>query len=741
MDFIYLLRVLLKRKWIILGAAALAAVAAYYLTRNEPKQYRSSSQISTGYAIREEIQVNNEGWDPYAAETKFNNAIVTFTSPSVLSLLSYELILHDLNGPNPFRRLNAEQMKSPAFKNVNIAEAKRVFQNRFDSMTMLTSYKPEERKLLEFLNLYGYGYKSIEGKLGVFRLQRTDYLQIDYLSENPELSSFVVNNVFQQFLRYYKGIRTVRSTESIDTLKSILDKKRQELDVKIALVNKMGGGFDAGISTSTMDVAGDLRKSLEDERSKKTQKEYELKRVNSKLASLGIGTVSGGPGKPINNGDLLAAQKAASTAYDAYLQNMSDKALEDRYKRLNNEYVDKLNAYNSSRDNSDVPALGRPSESKADLLDRKADLEFEIQGYAKNIASYESQVGMLEAKAGDIVNKGQTVETLVKERDLANQEWLAAKQRYNEAIEINGSSVNNFRQTVYGQPAIDPEPSKRKMIVGMAGAAALVTTMLIIIFLTYLDSSIKTPIIFSRSVNLKLISLVNFMDLKDKNIEDIVANRTLNDTKVDRNKFNAFRESIRKLRYEIEHTGKQIFLFTSTKKGQGKTTLIQALSYSMSLSKKKILIIDTNFCNPDLTVQLHADPILEKLMPYKANGTTLVDQVKAYSKEVNDGTVFAIGSEGGDYTPSEVLPRENILQHLHSLTSEFDYIFLEGPPLNDFSDSKELAQYVDGVIAVFSANHIIKQIDKQSINFFKELNGKFCGSILNMVDLKNVNVT
>jgi Mrp family chromosome partitioning ATPase len=78
---------------------------------------------------------------------------------------------------------------------------------------------------------------------------------------------------------------------------------------------------------------------------------------------------------------------------------------------------------------------------------------------------------------------------------------------------------------------------------------------------------------------------------------------------------------------------------------------------------------------------------------------------------------------------------------LKALTSYFDYIFLEGPPLNDFSDSKELAQYVEGVIAVFSAQDVIKQIDRQSISFFKEdLNGKFCGSILNMVDLKNVNV-
>ncbi|MBK8142075.1 MAG: hypothetical protein IPK57_14620 [Chitinophagaceae bacterium] len=75
------------------------------------------------------------------------------------------------------------------------------------------------------------------------------------------------------------------------------------------------------------------------------------------------------------------------------------------------------------------------------------------------------------------------------------------------------------------------------------------------------------------------------------------------------------------------------------------------------------------------------------------------------------------------------------------MTKEFDYIFLEGPPSNDFSDTKEHSQYVDGVIGVFSAIDIIKQIDKDSIAFFKSINGKYIGSILNMVDLKNVNVT
>jgi Mrp family chromosome partitioning ATPase len=135
---------------------------------------------------------------------------------------------------------------------------------------------------------------------------------------------------------------------------------------------------------------------------------------------------------------------------------------------------------------------------------------------------------------------------------------------------------------------------------------------------------------------------------------------------------------------------------------------------------------------------MDATPILEKIAA-EGSSQSFSNYIKSVAKEVDGGNIYVIGSEGGDYTPSEILPKENILDKLHLLAPEFDYIFLEGPPLNDFTDSKELLHYVDSVIAIFSATHIIKQIDKESIQFFKEINGKFCGSVLNKVDLENVN--
>ncbi len=114
-------------------------------------------------------------------------------------------------------------------------------------------------------------------------------------------------------------------------------------------------------------------------------------------------------------------------------------------------------------------------------------------------------------------------------------------------MDMNNASVNNFHQILVGQPAIEPEPSKRYLIVGMAGGAVLVLVILVIIFLTYLDSSIKTPFIFSRIVNLKLLSMVNFMNLKNKMLADVVANTTVPEDSDEKNRNNVFRESIRKL--------------------------------------------------------------------------------------------------------------------------------------------------------------------------------------------------
>lgn len=740
MDFLYLLRILLKRKWLIIGTGVLAAAIAYVLTIGQPKKYRSFSEFSTGFTVNDEVKLNTENVDIYTADVKFNNVIVTVTSPSVVSLLGYSLMIHDLEDPNPFVYLGPKQMQTPLYRRIDKEQALRIFKEKLESMTALTSFKQEEKDLLEYMSLYGYDYNNLTKEIFVNRVQRTDYVQIDAITSNPDLSAYMVNTLFPEFLRYFRSVQSTRSSESIDTLKSLMDRKKQELDAKNEQL-RSEGVIDVGEeNTSKLETVMNLETTLTNEQGKQTQRNYDLDKINKRIAALNGTSVTteknAKPTPPRNNDEVVIARNAMNDAYKAYISSgSSDPALKKKYEQLQTEYQNKLA---TTQPDLGTGTTAPPDESKAALLEKKGDLETDIRAGADNIAAIQDKINSIKGNLVRDASKGAAVESLIRDAELANKEYLAAKQKYNDAIDITTSSVSNFRPIISGQPAINPEPSKRILIVGMAGASAFIITILVIVLVTYLDSSIKTPVIFSKTVGLKMISMVNFMNLRQKDLAEIITNRDTTPDELNNKRHNQFRESLRKLRHEVENSGKKIFLFASTKKGEGKTTLIQALSYSLSMSKKKILIIDTNFCNNDLTMQLNADPILEKIHPNQ--GQSLLSQVKNAAKEVGP-SIYAIGSEGGDYTPSEILPRENLLHHLRELSADYDFILLEGPPLNDFSDTKELSQYVDGVIAIFSARHVIKQIDMQSMSFFHELNGKFVGSVLNMVNMEDVNAS
>jgi Mrp family chromosome partitioning ATPase len=199
-----------------------------------------------------------------------------------------------------------------------------------------------------------------------------------------------------------------------------------------------------------------------------------------------------------------------------------------------------------------------------------------------------------------------------------------------------------------------------------------------------------------------------------------------------------FLDNTRKLRYEVENSGKKIFLFTSNKEGEGKTTVMEALANCFSLSRKKVLLIDSNFSNNSITQEFDAKPDLAK---FSTNGEpNPMEKFMAVKSETKIPYVEVVGCNSGNYTPSEILPKNNLLENLHRIAQDYDYIFIEGAAMNSHSDSKELSRYVDGIISVFSSRSVLRQTDKDSIHFLRSSGNKFVGAVLNEVQLENIDL-
>lgn len=727
MDLIYLFNSLLRRKWLIITSTVLAVLAAFLLTFKQEKLYKSVAQIATGFTSNEQVKLKDESFNIYEIDSKFNNVIEVLRSPRVLGMTSYNLMLHDLQNPaKQFRKLTAEDTKSPVYQSINKTKAIEILTKKYNEENMLSSYDPEERKILELLKIYKYDLESLRKVLYTGRIQRTDYIDIQYRSVNPELSAYLVNQLCTEFMRNNESSRSQQTVQNIETLKKLVDQKKQELDSKIGNIKALGTMDVSVESTSKLEQISNFENRLVDERGLLNNATLSLQQVNARLADAEKTSAQSSAASSAITSELSNLRKQMNDVYAEYVNKGSNnQELYNKYQKLKQDYKDKLVSMASSS-----PAAG-PGNTKADLLQKKSDLELQIKSSEQNIAVYQQKIRELNGSIGAVASRSANNLALQKEVELAQQEYEGIKSRYDAALNNKIAPMDGFRQILYGQPAVEPEPSKRIIIIGLAGMSMFIFCCISIIFLEYIDLSIKTPSNFQRITDMKLLGIVNHINLKNHKVDEIIATESKDHQQ------SLFRELLRKLRYEIANSNKQVFLFTSNKPNEGKSTIIKALAYTLSLSHKKVLIIDTNFPDNTLTREFEATPALEG---FEAKGTFTMDQLKGVITNTPMPGVDIIGCQGGEYTPSEVLPEGNLLSYLANIRQYYDYILLEGAPLNERSDSKELMQYADAVINITSAKSSIKQTDKESIQFLNGLNGKYYGAVLNFVDIKNINI-
>jgi Mrp family chromosome partitioning ATPase len=192
-----------------------------------------------------------------------------------------------------------------------------------------------------------------------------------------------------------------------------------------------------------------------------------------------------------------------------------------------------------------------------------------------------------------------------------------------------------------------------------------------------------------------------------------------------------FKESLRRLRHDIETSGGRSFLFVSLKPNEGKSFLVAALAHSLGLKNKKILLIDTNFKNNTLTSLTSS--VLPKGEAQKSLGTS-----SELGFPINLSDVDIIGNKGGHQSPSELLAGVDFRRKVDGFKEQYDYIFLEAASVSSFSDARELADYVDKIVPVFDATTKLKDTDREGVAFLRRLNGKLLGGVLNKADLKQI---
>lgn len=179
-----------------------------------------------------------------------------------------------------------------------------------------------------------------------------------------------------------------------------------------------------------------------------------------------------------------------------------------------------------------------------------------------------------------------------------------------------------------------------------------------------------------------------------------------NEIIVDKNPKSSVAEAIRIIRTNLEFSGvdKKIktVLITSSVPSEGKSFISTNLATAFAQNGSKVLLMDCDMRKG----RLHK---IFDIPNEKGLSNLLLENVetkfKSYVKKTKIDNLYLLPKGVVPPNPSELLNSPKTKSLLKVLSDKFDYIILDGTPINGLTDSLILTKYVDKTVIVASVNY------------------------------------
>jgi succinoglycan biosynthesis transport protein ExoP len=698
-DFLKLLK---RYKLTLIIIPLITVMVTFYFVRNLPDSYVSQTQIATGIVDQSQKLPDNQNAQESDVFMEFSNEITTLKMRNILNQVSYQLILHDLTSDVPFRK------PSKLFHDLNPsarAHAIEVFTRMYKTHGSLLLWDRDQNGLNTLINTMHYDVGSIDAKMGVYREENSDFIHVDFESENPQLSAFVVNTVVKEFIDYHTSTEKDNQFKSIHSLDSLLQKKKASMDQKNDSLRQYK------IQNHILDIseqAKSLYAQISDFESRKQQAEKDM--------AANAGAVKSIDNK-FNPTDRRYFENVASkvnskiVANKELLKSYTDSWIKSNYNNYYKLKVDSVQSILTDQINQSADeSSDSPLSTKTNLRAQKLTLEI-AQDLAKySIGTLDKEIARLKGQLDQLVPNEAVIQSMQNSIDIDSKEYLDILAKYNQASVQANFSVK-LRQVDLAMPGA-AQASKKILLTVASGVISEVFCLLVLFVLFFLDDSIKHPKSLANKTGLPVLGHLNLIKgstLDLKKLWDVE----------NKNKMQQFKDLLRSIRYEIDqelHDNK-ILAITSLGQGEGKTLLAISLAYSYSIINKKVLLIDGNFGNPTISTAIQPQLFIED-----------------YFKEDNDildDTINVLGNEGNDLTLLEINGEKSIQQKFLKLKSLYDIIIIEVQDLDKMNKAKEWLLFADKTIVVFEANQNLDETKNASIKYLKTLGPKFAGWIFN----------
>ena len=711
------LNLIAKYKWLIITIPVVTILITFLFVRNLPKQYKSQAKLSTGLLdpsrqVAPEVPSYSGPDLLIKINQQFTNIMDIMTMPKNMSILSYRLILHDLKNPQaPFKTLS-DDIK--ALSASDRQAAIQLFEERLIKKQTLTPLDNYQIKLYNLVKSMGYDATTLSKKLNISHETNSDFITVEYTSENTFLSVFVVNTLSTDFINNYSADLISNKNKSIAVLDSLLQKKETVMNEK----NQQLKDYKIKNRVLNLDKQSQIvYQQIIDNENKKSQALIDLQSLQSALNNVNANLENRSLDKYLgaelsaDNQAVINLTKKVEIANAAYIDggfNPTDKKKVDSLKVLLNAQLVKTN------DNY----VNDPLIAKQTLVQRRISLGIDLDKTRASINDIDKELAKLNSKFTTMVPFDAGVQKFERDADVATKEYLDLLNRYNQ---------NNLDKTIGLRLQIEqegvpttPESSKKALFMALSAIASFAICFAVLFVIYILDHSINDKKQLAVETRGHIIGELNYLKPQYRDIDSIWKNAEHYKDQL------TYKNLLRNVRFEVNQIlsdqNLKVLGITCLHPEKFKAFSVMSLVYAFARLDKQILVIG----DEDVAAEMHKLNI--------PTNQSLITVLEKSTIHKNNRITF-LNKDLGGLSLLENKDNVSVGQVFESLKNEFDLVIVYLDPLNLVSDVNEWILFVDKYVATFMAGGSINSRDKESIAQLNE-DDKFAGWLINGVRRK-----
>jgi polysaccharide biosynthesis transport protein len=283
-------------------------------------------------------------------------------------------------------------------------------------------------------------------------------------------------------------------------------------------------------------------------------------------------------------------------------------------------------------------------------------------------------------------------------------------------IDLSSSLLSNNLRILDKAP-VPKIPVRPRTVLNLAIGILLGLTLGVgaVFFLDYMDNTVRSSEDVEQYLKLNLLAIV------PKQAEGT---------------HSAVKEAYQTLRTSLLFSRKSraanTVLITSAGPQEGKSCTTVNVARTLSTAGERVIIVDCDLRRPAIHTRLNLS---------RDSGVTNYilssegDDWRNYVKSTDLPKLFALTCGPIPPNPADVFGHERFLTLLKELRAEFDWVFLDSPPVVSLADSMILASLADMVAFVIRHNENDKELIRRCVMNVRKINPNVIGAVLNNVDL------